>query len=53
MNQIYYNFVRQRSALGGATPAEAAGVGIDGENKWEKLISKSIIKCMTLLAKQD
>jgi putative transposase len=42
MNQIYYNFIRPHQALGGKTPAEAAGVGINGENKWEGLLSKSI-----------
>ena len=41
MNQIYCNFIRPHSALGGATPAEAAGVGIEGENKWGKLLKKS------------
>jgi hypothetical protein len=41
MNQIYYNFIRPHSALGGATPAEAAGVGIEGE-KWKGLLRKSI-----------
>jgi transposase-like protein len=42
MNQIYYNFIRPHQALEGKTPAEAAGVGINGENKWEGLLSKSI-----------
>lgn len=41
MNQIYYNFVRPHQALDGRTPAEAAGVGISGENKWIDLIGKS------------
>jgi transposase InsO family protein len=41
MNQIYYNFIRPHSALGGATPAEAAGVGVGDENKWLGLIKKS------------
>jgi putative transposase len=42
MNQIYYNFIRPHMGLKGATPAEAAGVGIKGENKWMGLIEKSI-----------
>ena len=33
MNRIYYNFVRPHMGLDGATPAEAEGVGIEGENK--------------------
>jgi hypothetical protein len=41
MNQIYYNFVRPHMGLDGKTPAEAAGVGIEGENKWRELIDKS------------
>jgi len=44
MNRIYYNFIRPHSALDGKTPAEAAGVGIDGENKWRGLLDKSIKK---------
>jgi hypothetical protein len=42
MNQIYYNFIRGHQALGGRTPAEIAGVGIHGENKWEELLKRSV-----------
>jgi putative transposase len=42
MNQIYYNFIRPHQALDGKTPAEAAGVGIDGENGWRELIRRSV-----------
>lgn len=42
MNQIYYNFVRPHMGLKGMTPAEAAGIGISGENKWEGLLRRSI-----------
>jgi hypothetical protein len=41
-NQIYLNFVRPHQALGGRTPAEAAGVGISGENKWMEMLKQSI-----------
>ena len=44
MNQIYYNFVRPHMGLEGATPAEAAGVGIEEENKWMGLLRRSITK---------
>ncbi len=33
MNQIYYNFIRPHFSLDGRTPAEAAGIGIECENK--------------------
>jgi putative transposase len=41
-NQIYMNFVRPHSALDGMTPAEAAGVGIEGG--WMGLIKRSVEK---------
>ena len=43
MNQIYYNFIRPHQGLEGRTPAEAAGIGISGEDKWSKLLKRSII----------
>lgn len=42
MNWINYRFIRPHMGLEGATPAEAAGVGIEGENKWRGLIERSI-----------
>ena len=44
MNQIYYNFIRPHMGLKGRTPAEAAGVGVGGENKWMGLIERSAKK---------
>ena len=41
-NQIYMNFVRPHSALNGKTPAEMAGIGIEGENKWMGLLKRSV-----------
>lgn len=41
MNQIYYNFIRPHMGLDGITPAEMAGVGIEGDNRWMGLIAKS------------
>jgi len=39
---IYYNFIRDHSALNGKTPAEAANIdtGLEG-NRWKRLIAKS------------
>jgi hypothetical protein len=44
MNRIYCSFVRPHMGLDGATPAEAAGIGIGGENKWLGLLNASIKK---------
>lgn len=42
MNQIYYNFIRPHQALKGMTPAEMAGIGVSGGNKWMELLKRSI-----------
>ncbi len=39
--QIYHNYVRPHDALNGKTPAEAAGIAIQGENKWLTLIQNA------------
>jgi len=39
MNRIHYNFVRLHQALKGRTPAEMAGIGVNGENKWGQLLN--------------
>jgi putative transposase len=44
MNQIYYNFIRPHEALNGKTPAEAAGIGVCGENRWMELLRRSVEK---------
>jgi len=44
MNMIYYNFIRPHQSLNGKTPAEMAGIGIEGENKWLGLFQKSIMR---------
>lgn len=41
MNQIYYNFIRPHQGLQGGTPAEMAGIGIEEENRWMKLLNAS------------
>jgi hypothetical protein len=47
MNKIYYNFIRPHMGLDGSTPAEAAGVGVEGENKWEELLKRGIARRMS------
>jgi putative transposase len=39
--QIYHNFVRPHMALDGKTPSEAAGIKVEGENKWLTLIQNA------------
>lgn len=39
--RIQYNFVKPHAALDGQTPAQVAGIGIEGGNKWMELLKKS------------
>lgn len=39
--QIYYNYIREHMALDNKTPAEACGIKIEGNNKWETLIQNA------------
>jgi hypothetical protein len=39
--QIFHNYVRPHMALDGRTPASAAGIEIQGENKWLTLIQNA------------
>jgi putative transposase len=39
--QIYHNFVRPHQALKGRTPADMAGIKVQGENKWLTLIQNA------------
>jgi len=39
--QIYHNFVKPHMGLEGKTPAEAAGITVEGENKWQTLIQNA------------
>jgi len=42
--QIYHNYVRPHMALKGKTPADAAGIIIEGENKWLTIIPNASTK---------
>ncbi|QQG49546.1 MAG: IS1/IS6 family transposase [archaeon] len=39
--QLYHNYFRPHMALKGKTPAEAAGISIEGGNKWETVIQNA------------
>lgn len=39
--QIYHNYVREHEGLGGITPTEAAGIKIEGKNKWITIIQNA------------
>jgi transposase-like protein len=39
--QIYHNYIRPHEALNGRTPSEAAGITVEGENKWLTLIQNA------------
>jgi hypothetical protein len=39
--RIYHNYIRPHMALDGKTPAEMAGIKIEGENKWLTLIQNA------------
>jgi transposase-like protein len=39
--QIYHNYVRPHEALKGKTPSEAAGIKVEGQNKWLTLIQNA------------
>ena len=39
----HYNFVRSHTALGGRTPAQAAGITIHGPDKWRTIIGNAAL----------
>ncbi len=39
--QIYHNFIRPHEGLNGATPADRAGIRVEGENKWLTIIQNA------------
>jgi len=39
--QLFHNFVRPHEALDGRTPAEAAGIKVEGSNKWLTIIQNA------------
>ena len=47
--QIFHNYVRPHMALDGATPAERAGITVEGENKWLTLIQNASLEKPVLM----
>jgi hypothetical protein len=39
--QIYHNYIRPHEGLEGKTPAEAAGITVEGKNKWVTIIQNA------------
>ena len=39
--QIYHNFIRPHESLNGETPAERAGIKVEGQNKWLTIIQNA------------
>ena len=39
--QIYHNFIREHEGLNGKTPAEVAGITVEGQNKWLTIIQNA------------
>ncbi len=46
--RIHYNFVKPHQALDGQTPAQVAGVGIQGQNKWLAMLEEAINRDATV-----
>lgn len=40
--RIHHNFVKPHEALEGQTPADAAGIGVQGEQKWYELLKRAL-----------
>lgn len=45
--RIFHNYVRPHMALKGKTPSEAAGIKVEGENKWITLIQNASRRYLT------
>jgi putative transposase len=39
--QLYHNYFREHEGLEGKTPAEAAGIKVEGQNKWITVIQNA------------
>ena len=41
--EVYHNFIKPHMGLNGKTPADMAGIEIQGKNKWKTIIEKATI----------
>jgi putative transposase len=39
--QIFHNYIREHEGLGGDTPAQRAGITVEGQNKWLTIIQNA------------
>lgn len=39
--QLFHNYIRSHKALNYKTPAEVAGIKVEGEDKWKTLIENA------------
>ena len=39
--QIYHNYIRPHMSLDGKTPADLAGIQVEGDNKWITIIQNA------------
>jgi putative transposase len=39
--QVFHNFIREHEGLGGKTPSEAAGITVEGQNRWLTIIQNA------------
>jgi hypothetical protein len=42
--QIYHNYIREHEGLEGKTPADMAGIKIEGKDKWMTIIQNTSSK---------
>lgn len=45
--RVYYNFTKKHGSLKGKTPAEAAGIKVEGPNKWLTIIQNAALQDLT------
>jgi transposase-like protein len=46
--QLYHNYIREHEGLVGKTPAEVAGIRIEGKNKWITVIQNAASQSLSL-----